>query len=139
MTAARLRLRSWLAIIAAFAAASVGFACPAGADPVGRYVVTWDDGTAPTQWTFTPCGPGCSRVTGASWSAGAHLINGRWVMAPVQHTSRCADGSPENDTANGSFDAVTLAGTSYVNSPTPCSEHPGTNGWTIHFQLTPAS
>jgi len=59
-------------------------------------------------------------------------------MDPIHHVSRCADGSPESDTAVGSFDAVTLAGASDITYATACREDPP-GGLTVHFQLTPAT
>jgi hypothetical protein len=125
-----------ITVAAVLMGAAVGFACPAWADdPNGTYTVIWSDGTRPTQWTFTPCGPGCSHVTGNGWTTDAQLINGRWVMGPIQHTSHCKDGSTESDTANGSFDAATLTGTSVITYPVACSEDPP-GGLTVQFSLT---
>jgi len=120
------------------AGAAVGLACPAWADdPAGAYTVTWSDSTPPTTWTFTPCGPGCSQVTGnKGWSTDAHLVNSRWVMGPVHYTLYCSDGSTVAATANGSFDAATLTGSSVVTYPVACPKDPVPSGMTIQFSLT---
>ncbi len=125
--------------ISLLAGVAIGFASPAWADdPNGTYIVTWSDKTRPTQWTFTPCGSGCSHVTGdTGWATDAQLINGRWVMGLINHTSVCEDGSTEADTANGSFDAATLTGTSLITYPVACRENPP-GGLAIHFSLTKA-
>ncbi len=119
------------------AGVAVGFAGASSADDLsGTYIVSWSDKTRPTQWTFTPCGPGCSHVTGnTGWTTDAQLINGRWVMGPISHTSICDDGSTESDTANGSFDAATLTGSSVITYPVACRENPP-GGVTIQFRLT---
>jgi hypothetical protein len=119
------------------AGAAVGFAGPAWADDLnGNYEITWSDGTPPTTWTFTPCGSGCSQVTGSKgWSTDARLVDGRWMMGPIHNTFHCSDGSTEADTANGSFDAATLTGTSVITYPVACPESPP-GGMTIQFSLT---
>ncbi len=122
---------------AVLAGAAVGFAGPACADdPNGAYTITWSDGKSPATWTFTSCGPGCSLVTSNSgWSTDAQLVNGSWIMGPIQNTVHCWSGSTETATENNSFDAATLAGTSVVTYPVACPQDPP-GGMTIQFSLT---
>jgi hypothetical protein len=117
--------------------AAVGFADPAWADdPNGAYTITWNDGKPQAAWTFTPCGPDCSHVTSDDdWSTDAHLVNGRWIMGPREYTVQCWNGSTEMNTANDSFDAATLMGTSVVTYPVACPQDPP-GGMTIEFSLT---
>lgn len=69
-----MHIRVGISVAAVLAGAGVGFACPAWADdPNGAYTVTWNDGTAPTTWIFTPCGSACSHVTGnTGWTLYFH-------------------------------------------------------------------
>lgn len=113
-------------------------AAPVWADPVGTYTVTWNDATPPGHWTFTPCGPGCSHVTGKTFSGDAQLVDGSWIMPPSHYTLPCRDGSTRSATGNSLIDATTLAGTGYVTYADPCPGDPP-KGLTLHFQLTPAS
>jgi hypothetical protein len=130
-------IRRGITAVVVLAGAAVGFACPAWADdPNGAYTVTWSDATPSTTWTFTPCGSGCSHVTGSKgWSTDARLVNGRWIMGPIHNTGHCSDGGTEADTANTSFDAATLTGTSVITYPVACPEDPP-GGVTIQFSLT---
>jgi hypothetical protein len=122
------------------AGAAVAFACPALADDLnGAYTVMWSDDSPVSTWTFTPCGSGCSHVTGnKGWSTEAHLVNGRWIMGPIRNTVRCSDGSNEATTANGSFDATTLNGTSAITYPIACPDDPP-GGMTVLFNLVKSS
>jgi hypothetical protein len=119
---------------------AIGLACPARADDLsGAYTVLWSDDSPASTWTFTPCGSGCSHVTGdKGWSTDAHLVDGMWVMGPIRNTVRCSNGTTEADTANGSFNAVTLNGTSAITYPVSCPEDPP-GGLTVRFNLIKAS
>jgi hypothetical protein len=122
---------------AVLAGAAVGFADPACADDLnGAYTITLSDGKSPATWTFTPCGPGCSLVTSnKGWSTDAQLVNGSWIMGPIQNTVHCWSGSTETATEKSSFDAATLTGTSVVTYPDACPQDPP-GGMTIQFSLT---
>jgi hypothetical protein len=123
-------------VAAVLAGAALALACPAWADDLnGAYTVMWSDDSAASTWTFTPCGSGCSHVSGnKGWATDAHLVDGRWIMGPIQNTVRCSDGSTEADTANGSFDAATLNGVSALTYPVACSDDPP-GGQTVRFNL----
>ena len=125
-------------VAAAFGSQVLG-AASAWADTLtGPYLVTWSDGTPPTTWSFTPCGPGCRVVTGnKGWNSKAHLVGGQWVMDPIRNTVHCGNGTDEHATAKGTFDPTTLAGTSVITYPVPCPGDPK-GGVTIHFTLAPA-
>ncbi|MUL76446.1 hypothetical protein [Mycolicibacterium sp. CBMA 226] len=131
-------ITAWMTAAASLAVAAVGFAAPAAADPAGAYTVHWADTPTLTQWTFTPCGSGCSHVTGAGWSTDAQLINSRWVMGTIRHTAYCVDGSPKTDTSDTSFDAVTLNGVAITTSSPACADQPP-NAMPMKFYLTPAN
>jgi hypothetical protein len=122
---------------AVLAGAAVGFADPACADDLnGAYTITLSDGKSPATWTFTPCGPACSLVTSnKGWSTDAQLVNGSWIMGPIQNTVHCWSGSTETATEKSSFDAATLTGTSVVTYPVACPQDPP-GGMTIQFSLT---
>jgi hypothetical protein len=131
-----LHITSSCAVAAVLAAAAVGLADPAWADDLsGPYTVLWSDDSPATTLTFTPCGTECSEVTGdKGWRTEAHLVGDKWVMGPVRTTHRCSDGSNENETANGSFDAATLNGSSVITYPIACPEDPP-GGLTVRFNL----
>jgi hypothetical protein len=131
-----MHITSSCAVAAVLAAAAVGLADPAWADDLsGAYTVLWSDDSPATTWTFTPCGTECSEVTGdKGWRTEAHLVGDKWVMGPVRTTHRCSDGSNENETANGSFDAATLNGSSVITYQLACPEDPP-GGLTVRFNL----
>ena len=127
-----MHLTSGFTAAAVLAGAAVGFAGPACADDLdGAYTIMWSDGKAPATWTFTPCGPGCRHVTSSKgWSTDAQLVNGSWIMGPVQNTVHCWSGTIETATENSSFDAATLSGTSVVTYPV--STPPRPSRWINH-------
>lgn len=88
MTVTSRRFALWRTAAAELTAAAVGFASPAWADPVGTYIVTWSDGTSPSHWTFTPCGPGCSHVTGVTFSGEADQRQMGYAAGPL-HEALC--------------------------------------------------
>ncbi|MGB8403618.1 MAG: hypothetical protein WCE30_06010 [Mycobacterium sp.] len=107
-------------------------------DPAGPYVVTWSDGTPTTTWTFTQCGDGCLHVVGSKgWKTDAHLIDGQWVMNPVQNVVKCTNGRSKSMTAKASFDPATLAGTGTLTYNVGCPGDPQ-GGKTLQFTLAPA-
>jgi hypothetical protein len=132
-----MHLTSGFTAAVVLAGAAVGFACPACADDLnGAYTIMWSDSKAPATWSFTPCGPGCRHVTSSKgWSTDAQLVNGSWIMGPVQNTVHCWSGTIETATENSSFDAATLSGTSVVTYPVACPQDPP-GGLTIQFSLT---
>ncbi|RDH78727.1 hypothetical protein DVS77_08825 [Mycolicibacterium moriokaense] len=69
------------------------------------------------------------------WSTDAQLVNGRWIMGPIQNIVHCWSGSIETATENSSLDPATLTGTSVVTYPLPCPQDPP-GGLTIQFSLS---
>jgi hypothetical protein len=128
-----------IAVAAVLTGSAIGLASSAWADDLdGGYTVLWSDDSPASTWTFTACGSGCSQVSGdRGWTTQAHLMDGRWIMGPIRSTARCSNGNTEVDTANGSFDAATLTGTSVITYPVACPDDPP-GGLTVRFNLVKA-
>jgi len=133
-----MRITSRFATAAVLAGVAVAFAGPACADDDldGAYTIMWSDSKPPATWTFTPCGPGCRHVTSSKgWSTDAQLVNGSWIMGPVQTIVHCWSGAIETATENSSFDTTALTGTSVVTYPVACPQDPP-GGLTLQFSVT---
>ena len=132
-----MHLTPGLTTAAVFACIAVGSAGRAWADDLdGAYTISWSDSKAPATWTFTPCGPGCRHVTSSKgWSTDAQLVDGSWIMGPVQTTVHCWSGTIETATENYSIDVVTLTGTDVVTYPVACPQDPP-GGLTLQISLT---
>lgn len=128
-----------LATAVLFAAGSaIAFAGSAWAEDLdGAYTATgWSDGSPDLAWTFTPCGPGCARLTtSGGTSSDAHLADGTWTVDPFKSTGTCDDDiTTTDDTHHMTIDADTLAGTTFVTYPVACPEDPP-GGMSIQFTL----
>jgi hypothetical protein len=117
---------------------AIAFAGSAWAEDLdGAYTATASsDGSPDYILTFTPCGPGCARMTTSKGtSSDAHLADGTWTVDPFESTGTCDDGTTTtDDTHHMTINAETLAGTTFVTYAVACPEDPP-DGMTIHFQL----
>ena len=96
-----------MAVAVVVAGAGVGLAGPAAAEaPSGTYTASFSNGAGSTldyTWTFTPCGPDCTRM-----DQGAI---GTVVELRLQGNTRSGSGqNREGRTCTAAFDAASLSG-----------------------------
>jgi len=122
-----MRTITWgLAVATALTGSAIGFAGPASAEALsGPYTVTFlgnGDATLNYTWTFTPCGPDCTRMDPGS------VISTPTEMRLQGNTWSGSAQNQEGKTCNTTIDSGSLAGQASL----------GCGGLTFPIQLTKA-
>jgi hypothetical protein len=113
------------AVAAVLAGAAIGFAGPASAEALdGAYTATYSNGAGGTldyTWTFTPCGPDCTRMDPGAIGAVTELrLQGSTWSGTAQN--------PQGETCTTTIDDGSLAGRASL----------GCGGLVLPIQLTKA-